>query len=252
MFKRATFLKNDLRGYRLSLVTRLILQMAGMQRLVEIPAAPPRGNRYSRALEKAPELLATLEDRKSQELELGSEVGLARMLLEQLLGDLGEGHARNGVLNPIALDGVRSLLQQVHGVVTSAAGIEAKRNDQKISAATILTLLVGLRDELKRKLNMAFGETASQVVEDVFAHARWTGGLRDEDVRDALLEPAAFELKLRQVDREGDALKEAGKAKGLSSPELLALGGTAEEVTKADPLKVPTETVTETTEQEHE
>ena len=139
------------------------------------------------------------------------------------------------------LAGVQSLLNQVQSMVRDAAAIEAKRDDQKISAAHMLTLLVSLRDDLKRRLNMGFGEHAAQLVDEVFGRAKWTGGLRDEDVHDALLEPSAFELKLRIVDREGDALKEAAVARGLTSPELLALGGTDAAVVDADPLASPQE-----------
>lgn len=182
------------------------------------------GNRYARALEQAPELLAVVQDQATQEIDLKSEVGLARMLLEQLIEELGKYQARQGTLHPLHTQNVTSMLAQVQSIVRDAAQIDAKRIDQKISAQHMLTLLVSLRDDLKRRLNMAFGEVAAQVVEDVFKTARWTGALRDEDVQDALLQPASFELKLRTVDREGDAIKEAAKARGLTDPELLALG----------------------------
>lgn len=199
-------------------------------------AAPAPRSRYARALEQAPELLATLNDASQSEISLRDEVGLARTLLEQLLQQLGELHGRTGKLHPTAFAGVASMLTQVQNLVRDAAAIEAKRHDQKISATHMLTLLVALRDDLKRRLNMAFGEHAAQVVEDVFATAKWTGGLKETDVADALLEPAAFELKLRTVDREGDALIEAAKARGLNSPELIALGTDTAAIEAADPL----------------
>lgn len=183
--------------------------------------------------------MSTLNDQAQSEIGLRDEVGLARTLLEQLLAQLGEYHGKEGKLHPLVFDGVRSMLGQVQSIVQSAAAIEAKRDDQKISATHILTLLVALRDDLKRRLNMAFGEQAAEIVESVFDAARWTGGLRDEDVHDALLEPAAFDLKLRVVDREGDAIKEAAKARGLTHPELLALSGDDEAVEQADPLALP-------------
>jgi hypothetical protein len=192
--------------------------------------------RYSRALEQAPELLATLNDQSAAELELRGEVQLARMLLEQLVSQLGDVHGRTGMLNPIVFQGVSGMLKQVQEIVRDASAIEAKRDDQRISATHILTLLVSLRDDLKRRLNMAFGEVAAQVVDDCFTRARWTGGIKEEDVRDALLEPAAFELKIRTVDREGDVLKEAAHARSLSSPELAALGNDDAKAEAADPL----------------
>lgn len=204
-----------------------------------MPALKPNANRYTRSLEQAPELIATLNDESTRDLGLRDEVGLARMLLDQILQQLGELHGKSGHLNPLLVQSVSSMLAQVQGIVRDAAAIEAKRNDQKISATHMLTLLVSLRDNLKRRLIMSFGEAASQIVEDVFANARWTGGLRDEDVHDAMLEPAAFDLRLHIVDREGDALREAAKAHSLTSPELLALGGSESEVERVDPLALP-------------
>lgn len=196
-------------------------------------------NRYSRALEQAPELLATLNDQSQADLELRSEAGLARTLLEQVLAQLGEMHGKSGVMNPLVLQNVSALLGQVQSIVRDAAAIEAKRNDQRINATHMLTLLVALRNDLKRRLNMAFGDAAGEIVEACFAGAKWTGGLREDDVAEALLEPAAFELKLRVVDREGDTIKESAKARGLSSPEILALAGAASDVERNDPLAVP-------------
>lgn len=202
-------------------------------------AAKAANNRYTKSLEQAPGLLASLTDYSSQELSLNSEVGVARMLLEQILERLGESHGKTGLVSPLVADSVSRLLAQVQSMVTSAAAIEAKRTDQKISATHMLALLVSLRNDLKRRLTMAFGEAAGDVVDSTFQNARWTGGLRDEDVHDALLEPAAFDLRLRPVDRDGDQLREASKALQLSSPELLALAADAEEAKAADPLSVP-------------
>lgn len=196
-------------------------------------------NRYSKSLEQAPGLLASLEDYSSQELSLNSEVGVARMLLEQILEQLGAAHAKVGQISPMVAESVARLLAQVQSMVQSAAAIEAKRVDQKISATHMLALLVGLRNDLKRRLTMAFGEAAGDVVDSTFGNAKWTGSLRDEDVHDALLEPAAFDLRLRPVDRQGDQLVESAKALGLSSPELLALAADAEDVRKHDPLALP-------------
>jgi hypothetical protein len=195
-------------------------------------------NRYARALETAPGLLSSLNDAKQSELSLTDEVGLARTLLEQVLHQVGEIHRQTGNLNPLVIQGVQNMLTQVQSMVGSAAAIEAKRADQKISATHILTLLIALRDDLKRRLNMAFGEAAGNVVEECFNAARWTGGLKDEDVAAALLEPSAFELKLRVVDREGDQIRESAKAKGLSTSEMQALAGAELAVEKADPLHV--------------
>lgn len=203
----------------------------------------PREARYARALEAAPGLVAALNDASQSELELRGEVGLARTMLEQVLHDVGEMHGKTGQLNPLLVGSVQTMLQQVQSLVGSAAAIEAKRADQKISATHLLTLLVGLRDDLKRRLNMAYGEQAADIVEQAFLNARWTGGLKDEDVADALLQPAAFDLMLRTVDREGDALKEAAKARGLNSPELLALAAEASVVEQLDPLAVQPESL---------
>lgn len=211
--------------------------MGGMKSIggKRVAQEPPR-SRYARALEQAPELLATLNDVSASELNLNGEVALARTLLESILVQLGDMHARTGMLSPLVAQGVSSMLAQVQSLVRDAAAIEAKRDDQRISATHMLTLLVALRDDLKRRLNMAFGDVAAQLVEDTFNNARWTGGLREEDVADALLEPAAFELKLRIVDREGDALREAARTRALTDPEMLALGSSDVDATSADPL----------------
>lgn len=196
-------------------------------------------NRYAGALEQAPELLATLKAQSENEFDLTSEITLARTLLENLVQQVGASHARAGNINPLALDGVSRMISQVQSIVSTAACIQAKRDDQRISAGAILALLVALRDDLKRRMNMAFGENAALIVEEVFKNARWTGGLKEEDVREALLAPAAFDLQLSVVDREGDAIKVAAKAHSMTSPELLALSGVDADVDKLDPLAVP-------------
>ena len=206
-----------------------------------INTTPRYESRYSRALEQAPGLMARLQDASTAEIGLRDEVGLARTMLDEALAAMAPCHARNGSLPPAALAAVMSMLQQVQGIVRDAAAIEAKRTDQRISATHVLTLLAALRDDLKRALYAGFGEHAAAVVDDAFSRARWTGGLRDEDVKDALLEPAAFDFRLRIVDREGDAIKESARAHGLHSAEIAAVAAHASDL--EDPLAIPGESV---------
>lgn len=155
-----------------------------------------------------------------------------------MLAQLGAAQARSGQLSPLALQSTSAMLGQVQSMVRDAAAIEAKRADQRLSATHVLTLLVALRDDLKRRLHAAFGEAASAVVDEVFRAAKWTGGLREEDVKDALLEPAAFDFRLRVIDREGDAVRESATAHGLQSAEIAAL---LDEAESAENLEGPKE-----------
>lgn len=144
------------------------------------------------------------------------------MLLDEVLQRVAKLHGEQGELSAQGLSVTSSMLTQVERIVSSAAAIEAKRNDQRISATHVLTLLVALRDDLKRTLYSSFGEHAAAVVDGVFTRARWTGGLSEEAVRDALLEPASFDFRLRVVEREGDVLRETETAKDLTQLKMPA------------------------------
>ena len=142
---------------------------------------PPGTSAYARALSAAPALLARLEDAAKRDLRLQDEVALARAMLDEIVGKFALAYEQSeGKLDPAAYVAVVAQLRQVQSLVQSAAEIDARRDDQTLSAAHVFALLGGLRDELKRALRAAFhdieGERAAGLVDSAFQNARWTAG----------------------------------------------------------------------------
>ena len=162
--------------------------------------------RYAKALEIAP----TLADRlaaeiASSDVELRDEVAVARTLLGEILERLAATHtATSGKLDPTLTAFALQTLKQVAGIVAQAAGIEAKRGDQVLDAARVAILVGQLRGDVERSLRAAHMDAAADVVRDCFERARWTGGLTDEAVSDALKAPLAYDVKFRVIDRQAD------------------------------------------------
>lgn len=164
-------------------------------------------SRYERVLEGCPRLLDRLKSAaEADPYDLQGEVQVIRALTEDALGSLAE------TASPADIKNVRSLLKQVQGLVKDAADIEAKRRDQRLSAAHVLGLLAALRDDLCRHLRQAYGEDAARMVDARFSAAPWTAHLDQETVRQALAAPATYDVAFRAIEREGDAVKESQDA----------------------------------------
>lgn len=160
-------------------------------------------NRYERVAEQSPALLTQLQDAAQAGIDLRDEAALARTLLDTALSRFAQIHAQqNGVMDPNTFLVVWETLKGVQRIVKDAADIEAKRDDQKLSAAHVLLLVSALRDELSRQLSATFGEQAAELVNDVFTRAAWTRGtLSENDVREALAAPAAYDVSFRLIEK---------------------------------------------------
>lgn len=154
-------------------------------------------------LEQSPGLLARLQDCADAELGLRDEAALARTMLDEILSAFADIHsARNGEIPASAFAALIGQLKVVQSVVRDAAEIEAKRDDQKLSATHVLMLVASLRDTLRAQLLQSFGERAASVVDDVFGAAKWTGDLRDDVLAEALAAPAAYTVSFRKLERD--------------------------------------------------
>lgn len=154
-------------------------------------------------LEQSPGLLERLEDCSGAELGLRDEAALARTLLDEILASFAELHsAKNGDIPASAFAALIGQLKVVQSVVRDAADIEAKRDDQKLSATHVLMLVASLRDTLRAAMLQTFGERAASVVDDVFGNAKWTGDLRDDVLAEALAAPAAYTVSFRKLERD--------------------------------------------------
>ena len=154
-------------------------------------------------LEQSPGLLERLEDCSGAELGLRDEAALARTLLDEILASFAELHsAKNGDIPASAFAALIGQLKVVQSIVRDAADIEAKRDDQKLSATHVLMLVASLRDTLRAAMLQTFGERAASVVDDVFGNAKWTGDLRDDVLAEALAAPAAYTVSFRKLERD--------------------------------------------------
>ena len=164
---------------------------------------PARASRFARVLEQSPGLLERLEDCSGAELGLRDEAALARTLLDEILASFAELHsAKNGDIPASAFGALIGQLKVVQSIVRDAADIEAKRDDQKLSATHVLMLVASLRDTLRAAMLQTFGERAASVVDDVFGNAKWTGDLRDDVLAEALAAPAAYTVSFRKLERD--------------------------------------------------
>jgi hypothetical protein len=184
--------------------------------------ANERRSRYERVLEGCPRLLDRLKSAaEADPYDLQGEVQVIRALTEDALGALAGTEARGEAPSSIDLKNVRSLLKQVQGIVKDAADIEAKRRDQRLSAAHVLGLLAGLRDDLCRHLRQAYGEEAAQIVDARFSAAPWTAHLDQETVKAALQAPATYDVAFRTIERDGDDVKEKPQLVSFSDREAV-------------------------------
>ena len=172
------------------------------------PAGPAQlaRRRYAQALAIAPTLAERLAaEIASSDVELRDEVAVARTLLGEILGRLAVAHsASSGKLDPTLTAFALQTLKQVAGIVAQAAGIEAKKGDQVLDAARVAILVGQLRSDVERSLRAAHMDSAADIVRDCFERARWTGGLTDEAVSNALKAPLAYDVKFRVIDRQED------------------------------------------------
>lgn len=188
-----------------------------------LATAQPATSPYAAALSDAPLLLQTLEQAAHRELQLRDETALARTLLDQLLRQFAAASvaAKSETLTPTQIGATLATLQQVASLVGQAATLERNGSTQALSAAHLVILLGGLRDELARTLAAKFGDVARVIVDDVFARARWTGDLSTDVVRDALTAPASYEVRFRTLERD-----EKSGTVGLTAQERALLDET--------------------------
>lgn len=162
-------------------------------------------NRYERNAEQSPALLEQLQDAAQADVGLRDEVALARTMLDMIVAQFARLHARNnGAIEPNTFLLLGEQLRQVQRIVKDAADIEAKRDDQRLSAAHVLLLMSSLRDDLTAQLGAAFGPDAATLVGDTFARAKWPDALDDETLREALSAPAAYKVQFRVIEKGPD------------------------------------------------
>lgn len=191
-------------------------------------------NRYLRLLEESPDLQHEVREAAAQDLSLRGEVALARTLLAQVAKALAKVHGSTGVLTAELFDLMNRQLAAVTGIVSSAAQIEAKKTDQRLDAGRLLVLLAGLRDDLVRSL-AATHPGAEVVVRRCFERAKWTGEMTEERVQEALLAPAAYDVRFRRIDRDKDGhVKESEVARPLPPTRELRAKAEAVEIAEAE------------------
>lgn len=179
--------------------------------IIYVNAGRRMPDQYTKILERSPVLLDRLREAQGESLSLRSEAALARALLGHVLSVLAQAHGRTGKLDADALGLVLQQLEQVSRIVEKGAGIEAKRDDQRIEISKLVILMSALRDDLRRNLKRAGLEPALEFVDAAFARARWTGELSEEAVNEVLAAPASYNVEFRPIEREGDKLVEREK-----------------------------------------
>lgn len=196
--------------------------MGPLQAEPQLPAQNPQpttGGRYAKLLAEAPQLQSELQEAAEESLSLRGEAALARTLLGQAVKQLAQLHNQSGTINPSALVAVRTLLHDAAALVGQAADLEARKVDQVIDAGRLLVLLAALREDLQRSLTLAGMPAGAKLVDAAFGRAKWTGGLSPEIVREALMAPAAFNVKFREIARGEDGAPKVS-SKPMSEAEL--------------------------------
>lgn len=179
-------------------------------------------SRYARVLEGCPRLLERLRSAaEADPYDLRDEVKVIRALAEDAISTLALAEA-TGTPSPLDLKNARSLIKQVQSLVKDAADIEAKRRDQRLSAAHVLGLLSALRDDLCRHLRQAYGEEAALIVDARFNAAPWTAHLDQDTVKAALAAPASYDVAFRAIEREGDEVKESNERVSFEDAEAVS------------------------------
>ena len=160
--------------------------------------------RYHAALSHSPSLVDALAqecESARASFDLRDEAALARTLLSQVLAQMAKLHGENGKLDGNLFGAIMHTLKQVSGIVEQAAAIEAKRGDQFLDAARVAILVGNLRDEITRKLEQAGYGDATSLVADCFMRAKWTAGLDEKVVQEALNAPTSYDVVFRVIEK---------------------------------------------------